>query len=249
MMPAVRNPYSAGSAPSISRLDRHRNVDKVTRRAFIGRVGAATVISAAARHLGAAARAPAPQPRAAAALETSAAPGYRFFTAGEARFIESACERLIPADERAPGALDAGVPHYLDRQLGGAWGAGERLYRSGPWQPGSPPPGYPALLTPGDLFRRALRAIGLGFEARGAAFEELPVEAQTAYLKFLEAGAADLDGVPSAVFFDMLLKMTMEGFFSHPRLGASRSVVAWPLVGFPGAFADGSVLARRAVSG
>jgi gluconate 2-dehydrogenase gamma chain len=35
-------------------------------------------------------------------------------------FIAAACERLIPANEIGPGALDAWVPNYLDKQLGGA---------------------------------------------------------------------------------------------------------------------------------
>ena len=51
-------------------------------------------------------------------------PFYLFFNAQEVEFIEAACERLIPADEIGPGAPDAWVPNYLDKQLGGAWGAG-----------------------------------------------------------------------------------------------------------------------------
>ena len=84
---------------------------------------------------------------------------YLFFNAEEAAFIEAACERLIPADDDGPGALEAGVPNYIDKQLGGAWGAGERLYRSGPWQPGTPSQGYQLPFTPAELFRTALRAI------------------------------------------------------------------------------------------
>ena len=47
-------------------------------------------------------------------------------------------------------------------------------------------------------------------------------EVQDAYLKSLESGGHDLDGVPSSVFFDMLLKMTVEGFFSDPVYGGNR---------------------------
>lgn len=73
-----------------------------------------------------------------AAGAAAADAGYRFFTAPEAAFIEAAVDRLIPPDEIGPGAVQAGVPTYIDRQLDGAWGAGERLYRSGPWQAGTP---------------------------------------------------------------------------------------------------------------
>jgi len=57
-----------------------------------------------------------------------------------------------PAEENGPGALGAGVANYLDKQLGGAWGAGERLYRSGPWQAGTPSQGYQLPFTPAELF-------------------------------------------------------------------------------------------------
>ena len=63
---------------------------------------------------------------------------YLFFNAEEAAFVEAAVARLIPADDQWPGALEAGVANFIDLQLNGAWGAGERLYRSGPWRPGTP---------------------------------------------------------------------------------------------------------------
>ena len=112
-------------------------MDKLTRRSFVTTVGAVTVVPATALM-----SSPDPAVAAAAAkapIEPSPLkPMYLFFNADEVLFIEAACERLIPADESGPGALGAGVPNYLDKQLGGAWGAGERLYRSGPWQPGTP---------------------------------------------------------------------------------------------------------------
>jgi gluconate 2-dehydrogenase gamma chain len=163
---------------------------------------------------------------------------YLFFNASEAAFIEAACERLIPADEHGAGALAAGVPNYLDKQLGGAWGAGERLYRSGPWVAGSASQGYQLPFTPGELFHQALRAINRDLESRGTPLPRMTAEAQDAYLKSLEGGTADLNGVPSGVFFDMLLKMTVEGFFSDPVYGGNRDMVAWRMIGFPGAYAD-----------
>jgi gluconate 2-dehydrogenase gamma chain len=199
------------------------NVPHVTRRTFVITIGAAAVIPADLRRL--------------AAPCASPVSSYRFFGTADAEFIESACERLIPADKSGPGASGAGVPRYLDSQLGGAWGMGQRPYRSGPWQPGTPSQVYRLPFTPAALFRTALRAIIGGFESRGTAFHELSADAQDAYLKSLEAGAVDLDGISSAVFFDMLLKMTVEGFFSDPVHGAGRGLVAWRVNGFAGAYA------------
>src|SRR3954470_11026627 len=88
-----------------------------------------------------------------------ARPAYVYFKPAKAAFIEAAVARLIPKDETGAGALEAGVPNYIDRQLGGAWGTGERLYRSGPWQPGTPSQGYQLPFTPAELFRNAIRAL------------------------------------------------------------------------------------------
>ena len=209
-------------------------MEKVTRRSFVATVGAATVVPATALLSSSHAAVPA------TTKKLSEEPGktaYLFFDSEEALFIEAACDRLIPADESGPGALGAGVPNYLDKQLGGAWGAGERLYRSGPWQSGTPTQGYQLPFSPAELFHASLRAISRDL-GRGTPFHEMSAEAQDAYLKSLESGAHDLDGVPSGVFFDMLLKMTVEGFFSDPVYGGNRDMVAWRMIGFPGAYAD-----------
>ena len=205
----MRDAAAAGSASGTARL---------TRRTVLAALGAAALIPAAL-HLGAPA---------------SGRPGalaYVFFDALEARFIEAACERLIPADAAGPGALGADVPRYLDRQLAGAWGAGSIPYRGGPWQAGSPPGVRGPRFPPALLFRTALSAL------RGAPFHRWPAGEQDAYLRQLAAGGATLAGVPSEVFFQMLLALTVEGFFSHPVHGATRDRVAWSMDGFPGAHA------------
>jgi gluconate 2-dehydrogenase gamma chain len=210
-----------------------------SRRNFVSSLGAAVVAPAAAVAVAPENAAPGRENSAPAGAEArDTTPLYLFFNAAEARFIEAACERLIPADEAGPGALGAGVPNYLDKQLAGAWGAGERLYRSGPWQQGTPSQGYQLPFTPAELFHTAVGAIIRDLEKRGAAFADLAPDAQDDYLKSLEAGTSDLDGVPAAVFFDMLLRMTVEGFFSDPVYGGNRNMVAWRMIGFPGAYAD-----------
>jgi gluconate 2-dehydrogenase gamma chain len=40
------------------------------------------------------------------------------------------------------------------------------------------------------------------------------------------------------VFFDTLLKMSIEGFFCDPVYGGNRDMAAWRMIGFPGAYAD-----------
>ena len=161
---------------------------------------------------------------------------YLFFNNDEATFIESAVARLIPKDDQWAGALEAGVPNYIDKQLAGAWGAGERLYRNGPWQPGTPSQGYQLPFTPAELFRTALGAINK--ELSETPFVEMSPEQQDGYLKSLEAAGKDLAGVPSDVFFAHLWQSTLEGFFSDPVYGGNRDMVAWQMIGFPGAYAS-----------
>jgi gluconate 2-dehydrogenase gamma chain len=161
---------------------------------------------------------------------------FLFFNDEEAAFVEAAVARLIPADDRWPGALEAGVPNYIDKQLSGAWGTGERLYRSGPWQPGTPSQGYQLPFTPAELFRNALAAIDKKLSQ--TPFAKMSAEQQDDYLHRLEAGGKDLGGVPSDVFFAHLWECTVEGFFSDPVYGGNRDMVAWRMIGFPGAYAS-----------
>jgi gluconate 2-dehydrogenase gamma chain len=160
---------------------------------------------------------------------------YVFLNTAEAAFIEAAIARLIPADDQWPGALEAGVANYIDKQLAGAWGAGERLYRSGPWRPGTPSQGYQLPYTPAELFRTALAGIRKELQRP---FAKMSAGEQDAYLKRLQAGGRDLGGVPSEVFFAHLWQCTLEGFFSDPVYGGNRDMVSWRMIGFPGAYAS-----------
>jgi gluconate 2-dehydrogenase gamma chain len=163
-------------------------------------------------------------------------PPYLFFNVEEAAFIEAAVARLIPKDDLWGGALEAGVPNYIDKQLAGAWGSGERLYRDGPWLPGTPSQGYQLPFTPAELFRTALRAINQ--ELASTPFDQMSPDQQEEYLKGLVAGGKDLGGVPSQVFFAHLWESTVEGFFSDPVYGGNRNMVSWRMIGFPGAYAS-----------
>ena len=156
----------------------------------------------------------------------------------EKRFLESAVDRLIPPDERWPGARQAGVVNYIDLQMAGAWGRGELLYRHGPFRAGTPSQGFQIEYTPAELFRRSISAINAHFKTQGKAFDQLPPAEQDTYLASLEKGGIDLDGVPCNVFFELLLKHTVEGFFSDPIYGGNKNKVGWRMLGFPGAYVD-----------
>jgi len=199
----------------------------VSRRIFLQASGAAAIAPAAAQAPPAASAAPAAPGASAAAAEPAR---HAFFNADEAAIVEAAVVRLIPPDAVGPSALEAGVPAFIDRQLAGAWGAGERLYRSGPWQPGQPTQGYQLPFTPAELFRTALRAV------HGSGFASLPGAQQDELLTQWQQGRGDLGGVPAQVFFESLLAMTIEGYFCDPVYGGNRGMAAWAMIGFPGAY-------------
>ena len=53
----------------------------------------------------------------------------------------------------------------------------------------------------------------------------------------MQKATTDYHGVPANVFFESLLEMTIEGFFCDPIYGGNRDMVAWKMIGFPGAYA------------
>jgi len=217
-------------------------MENVSRRAMIkaiGAIGAAALPVGLPREIAEACEiAKADEHAGATAPRQAPSITYLFFNTEEAAFIEAAVSRLIPADEEWPGALEAAVPNYIDKQLGGAWGAGERLYRSGPWQQGTPSQGYQLPFTPAELFHKAVTAINRELAKAGTPFAKMSPDQQDAYLRSLEAGGKNLDGVPSDVFFAHLWESTVEGFFSDPVYGGNRDMVGWRMIGFPGAYAS-----------
>jgi hypothetical protein len=116
------------------------------RREFLKAVAA---IGAAGLPAAAHAAQPAPAPHHGAhAGSAGDSDGYLFLSAPEAAFVEAALASLIPADELGPGAREAGVATFIDRQLAGAFGAHARNYRQGPWAEGTPEQGFQSPPTP-----------------------------------------------------------------------------------------------------
>src|SRR4051812_31048773 len=74
----------------------------------------------------------------------------RFFTREQAAIVEAACERIIPADENSPGAKDAGVVIFIDRQLAGPFGHDKYRYTRGPFIQSVPEHGYQGQENPRD---------------------------------------------------------------------------------------------------
>jgi gluconate 2-dehydrogenase gamma chain len=166
-------------------------------------------------------------------------PGYIFLTPAEAAFIEAAVARLIPSDATGPGAIEAAVPRFIDRQLAGPYGAGDHFYLQGPFPKGEPTQGW-QMAAPAEVYRAAIPAIDRwSTEAYGRPFAALDAGTQDQALKALEEGKAELGGGADAkAFFALLLQNTIEGYFADPIYGGNRDLGPWRMIGFPGARYD-----------
>lgn len=166
--------------------------------------------------------------------------GARFFTDSERRCVSAMVERLIPSDELGPGAREANVIDFIDDQLAGFYGRGDRWYMQGPFHEGTKQQGYQFSEPPRGLYRRGVVALNkvCHDEYGGRPFADLDAATQDAILKRLDADEIKLDGTPARTFFRLVLENAIEGFFCDPLYGGNHNMVGWRLVGFPGARYD-----------
>jgi len=166
--------------------------------------------------------------------------GWVFFTPEEAALVEVLVDRLIPPDPTTPGGKDAGVAVFIDRQLAGPYGTASALYMRPPFADGLPGQGPQSPLTPAARYRQALAALDQHSRDTfaGKVFREIPQDQQIAFITRMESGNLVLNGSNGRAFFEMLLANTKEGFFADPIYGGNRGMVAWKMIGFPGARYD-----------
>jgi gluconate 2-dehydrogenase gamma chain len=141
----------------------------------------------------------------------------RFFSQSEALIVAAATSRIFPSDEVGPGAREAGVVVYIDRQLAGPWGRDRYRYTQGPFEENAPAEfGYQGKAAPQQIYREGLKDL--------AGFDQLEPTEQDQKLKSIEA----------TLFFSLLRQNTIEGMFSDPIHGGNVDMVGWQLIGFPG---------------
>ena len=166
--------------------------------------------------------------------------GWRFFTADEATAIEAIADRIIPSDPDTPGGKDAGCAVFVDRQLAGPYGRLEGLYTAGPHQKGTDQQGPQGEAGPAARYRQGLAALASYCRTHhgGKSFHELGAIDQDTILSGLEKGEIALAGVDPKAFFDLMLQDIQQGFFADPVYGGNRDMVAWRMIGYPGARYD-----------
>lgn len=135
---------------------------------------------------------------------------WRALTPDEARLVEAVAEQIVPAD-RDPGAKEAGVVVFIDRQLAGPYRRFLEKYRLG--------------------LACLVRTSQAMF---GRPFESLAWDEQTKLLQALESNKApkDIWTSPSAPeFFNLICDHSLQGFYGSPRHGGNRNYASYRMLG------------------
>ncbi|MHB8416491.1 MAG: gluconate 2-dehydrogenase subunit 3 family protein [Myxococcales bacterium] len=131
---------------------------------------------------------------------------HQTFTDAEYETMSAAVERILPRDQD-PGAIDLGVPVYIDRMLTS-----------------------PELHEMHDVVLGGLTALERRAEvSHHQRFAALDPKDQDALLaEFRNAP----DGSGKQHFFEALFTLTLEGAFGDPSYGGNKDRKGWALVGF-----------------
>lgn len=174
--------------------------------------------------------------------------------------LMAATERIFPEDDNGPGAIELGVPYFIDKQLYGAWGHNAREYMEGPFPiapyvreyegqavkqskqgpnaellPGIPGARYQSRLNRGEIILRGIRQMEMeSIRTYNKAFEKLAPEDQDTILQMFESGDVELPGVSAQTFFHLLVQLTIEGAYADPVYGGNKNMDGWRMKEFPG---------------
>lgn len=212
--------------------------NRVNRRAWLKLLGAGAatgalpLAGAAAEDSMGAGHHHAPKP---ASPADESVPVYEFLNGDEAAFVEAAVDTFIPADDVGPGALELGVAVFIDRQLNSGYGRGDRLYLQGPFIEGTPEQGYQLRMTPSELVRNGILDLNAYLRDKyKRTFDALSEADRVTVLTQLEKREIALPTVPTAIFFNLMYDLTMQGYFADPLYGGNKGKAAWRMIGFPG---------------
>src|SRR5580692_4923988 len=130
-----------------------------------------------------------------------------FFSADEWAFIVAICDRLIPADEIGPGAVELGVPEFLDRHMQTPYASGAIWYMQGPFLEAAAEFGYQGRLPLREILRVGIAEMNAHCSKAfaGKTFAQLTAADQESLLEAAEAGALQFESISSRLFFAYLL--------------------------------------------
>ena len=183
--------------------------------------------------------------------------GFVSLSVTEQSLLEKIVETIIPTDAD-PGAKEAGVIYFIDRQLAGDYGQSANMFMDGPFVP----PGQTGSITVGSqtysagspkvrvgagtnyqypLNLREFWRVGLvalqayANSAYGGNFETLSSANQLLLLQDLWGNKPTSFGniLPSDFAYELVF-MTWAGFLMDPIYGGNQNMVGWKYTGFNG---------------
>lgn len=135
---------------------------------------------------------------------------FLFLTAEEASLLSAICDRIIPEDKNGPGAKQAGVIYYIDKQLYEVFEDDQQTYRNG------------------------LKAIDASCHLlHSSYFEDLDVNSRNLFLEKMEQN--DLPGdywkdQQASGLFSLIIKHSMQGFYGPPRHGGNKNYISYKMM-------------------
>lgn len=140
---------------------------------------------------------------------TSNRSSFRIFTTDEAACLTALCEQIIPTDEY-PGATDAGVIHFIDKQTQIRFPEDKAIYQKG----------IASLQSSCK-------------ETYGYLFEQLETSVQIEVMKNMEQNKLPVTHWTEngqSEFFNLVLTRTMQGFYGSPRHGGNKDYVSYRMM-------------------
>jgi len=134
---------------------------------------------------------------------------WRFFTEEEAKTVIAFAEQIIPKD-KDPGATDANVVNFIDKQLVGSYTRFQDMYRKG----------IPAIEKSAQQILRK-------------PFHELEWDEQAHFMGQMEEGnlpEEPWEELSQRSFFNLVLDHTMQGFYGSPRHGGNKNYLSYKMM-------------------
>lgn len=149
--------------------------------------------------------------------------------------LSAATERIFPEDDNGPGAIQLGVPYFIDHQLAGSYGNNDQEYMQGPFYPGTNFQGYQSPLKRSEIFMEGISAIEKeSNNEHNSSFTDLEGEQQDAILQKFENNDVKMKGVKSEDFFELLRSATLAGAYADPLYSGNVNMEGWKMKEYPG---------------
>ncbi len=169
-----------------------------------------------------------------------------WLTDSEYRILSAACDRMIPPSDNAPGAVDCGVPDYIDTLLGAFSFDPPRIWAGGPAsgrQGGEP--GFErfhgfrrSTSWPGGCASRApvacpsVSSTGRWSDSSSATGRVWPPSGPTSATSTTTARSPVSDRHRD--FAELLYGHVCEGMYGAPEYGGNRDGAGWRAIDFTG---------------